>query len=429
MTVITKQPRYQGLFLHPILSLVVSLIGLGLSILLVFLFVAAGVMALVQDGLNAQLLTLFTMGWTALLVGGLFLFPIVQSIQQLTGRETHFATRSYLKIATVMMVLWLPLLLLGQVVAARAILPWLILPPLQMFLVVTPIFFLIELARRNLPHPEGAGWGVYGIGVLLTQPLVIFLELVALVILAAAGLAWLSTQPVLWSQITNLADRLTYAQMNPQLTEQILLPYLRSPAVLIGVLAIGAGLLPLIEELLKPLAVWVMASRKLEESTGFVLGLFAGGTFALLESLGMAASTDLETWASVLTARVGTGVLHVTTTALTGWGLASAWKYRKYLRLGLMLLVSFSLHAVWNAFGLLLGLERYLPESVNGWLKPARSIVLVAMALIMVLILLIMNLRLQRVEFQRKQALAQGVTPGQAELPAVVDTGKDAEAE
>ncbi len=429
MTVITKQPRYQGLFLHPILSLVVSLIGLGLSILLVFLFAAAGVMALAQEQQNSDLLSFFSMGWTALLVGALFLFPIVQSILQLSGRETRFTARSYLKIATVMMVLWLPLLLLGQVVAARAFLPWLILPPLQMILVVTPIFFLIELARRNLIHPEGAGWGAYGIGVLLTQPLVIFLELVALVVLAAAALAWLSTQPVLWSEITNLADRLTYAQMNPHLTEQILLPYLRSPTVLIGVLAIGAGLLPLIEELLKPLAVWVMAGRKIEESTGFVLGLFAGGTFALLESLGIAASTNLETWASVLTARVGTGVLHVTTTALTGWGLASAWKYRKYLRLGLMLLVSFSLHAVWNAFGLLLGLESYLPESVNGWLKPAGSIVLVAMALIMVLILLIMNLRLQRVEFQRKQALVQGVTPGQAELPAAVDAGKDAKAE
>ncbi|MEM5774557.1 MAG: hypothetical protein AAGU05_06100, partial [Anaerolineaceae bacterium] len=328
MTESIKQPRYQGLFLHPLILLIMSLIGLGLSGLFALLFAAAGIMGVAQDSLPGELLSLFTMAFTALMVGGLFLLPVTQAILQLSGRETRFAARGCLPIAAIIMVLWVPLLLLGQTLASRQILPWLLLPPLQMVLIAAPIFFLIELARRKLPHPEGGGWGVYGIGVLFTQPLVIIAEMVVLAVLGAGLLVWLSSQPALWEEITQLAERLSYAQMDARLMQQILLPYLQSPAVLIGILAVGAGILPLLEELLKPLAVWVMAGRRMDESTGFVLGAFAGGTFALLESLGMAASTSLETWGSVLTARVGTGVLHVTTTALMGWALASAWKNR-----------------------------------------------------------------------------------------------------
>ena len=396
MTDSTKQPRTKGLFLPPLFQLILSGIGLSISLLLGALFILGGVFGLIEQSLSSELLTFFSMGWSAFLVGGLFLPPLVQSVQQLTGKETHFSQKSNFRAASILMVLWVPLLLLGQWIANSEFLPWLFLPPLQTILMATPIFFLIELARRKLNFPEGGASGVYSFGVVLTQPLVLLVEMVSLVGVSIVVIGWISTQPAWMDEITRLSQRLMNAQIDPQVLKQIVLPYLQKPAVMIAVLAIGAGFIPLLEELMKPLALWVMVGRKLDESAGFVLGLFAGGTFALLESLGMVVSATGQDWSSIIVARLGTGILHITTTAVLGWGLAAARKNRKYVQLGLTFLVSFTLHAVWNMLGIYLGIQEYLPADTNPVLKSAGSIALGLLAAVMVLILLVANRRFRK---------------------------------
>jgi hypothetical protein len=53
-------------------------------------------------------------------------------------------------------------------------------------------------------------------------------------------------------------------------------------------------------------------------------------------------------WANLLFSRIGTALLHITTTGLMGWGIALAWQKRQYGRLFLIYLVSAFLHGAWN---------------------------------------------------------------------------------
>ena len=106
-----------------------------------------------------------------------------------------------------------------------------------------------------------------------------------------------------------------------------------SPAVVASVFVYIAVLVPLIEEILKPIGVWLLAGRKLTPVDGFMAGVLSGAGYALFENLFLSSSG--EQWMSVVLARVGTGAVHMFTTSLVGWGLASAWGQGRYLRLAL----------------------------------------------------------------------------------------------
>lgn len=409
---VQKQPPFEGLFLPPLLQLLLSGSGLlitGLFGLLVFM---AGVMGLLQGSKSSELLPLFSLGWSAALICALFVPSVVSSSRKLSGKESPRSPKRRFRLSLVGLVLWGGALLLGHFLSTQDILPWLFLPPLQLIAVLAPIFFLIELGRRKLPHIAGGDWSVYSFGVMLTQPLVLMAEMILVLLVAAFVLVWASAQPELMDSLVQLAQRLRDAQFDPQLMEQIITPFLQRPAVIYIGLTLGAGLIPLLEELLKPLAVWVMLGRRFHESEGFVLGLFAGGTFALLESLGMAASAVQSDWSAVMLARVGTAILHVTSTALVGWGLGAAWQKRKYFQLGVVFFLAFLLHSIWNAFGLLLGFVPFVTFSgIVSSLNLTGPIALVILALVMVLILIGANRYFQQTNAEEENAEGVGSGP------------------
>jgi len=86
--------------------------------------------------------------------------------------------------------------------------------------------------------------------------------------------------------LTLLAQRLSNAGSDPETLLRILQPVAMTPSVLISVLLMVSGVVPLIEELVKPLGLWVLVGKKLTPAQGFVGGLLCGAAFALLESLG-----------------------------------------------------------------------------------------------------------------------------------------------
>lgn len=111
-------------------------------------------------------------------------------------------------------------------------------------------------------------------------------------------------------------------------------------------------LVPLIEEALKPIGVWLMADRLQTPADGFAMGILSGAGYALFENLGISVSTGTE-WAQILTARIGTSLVHVLSTGLVGWALVSAWRERKFLRLGGIFALAIFLHGTWNALSIL----------------------------------------------------------------------------
>ncbi len=152
---------------------------------------------------------------------------------------------------------------------------------------------------------------------------------------------------------------------NPEVLDRILTPYLQKPGVITGALLMVSGVIPFIEEIFKPLALWFLIPRKLTPREGFALGMVSGAVFALIESLGNLVNPLADMWSTVILGRLGTGLLHTLTSALVGWGIASAWTHRRVLRMLLAYLGAVALHAVWNTFALLMGFSPLVVPSAG----------------------------------------------------------------
>jgi hypothetical protein len=150
---------------------------------------------------------------------------------------------------------------------------------------------------------------------------------------------WMTLLKQLKTQIMNSADIET--------TLSVLSPYLSNPLVLIGVLTFAAGIGPLIEEAVKPLAVWLVGKRLQSPAEGFVLGAVCGAGFALLEGLA-AASGASGSWGVGIGVRALSSLMHICASGIMGWGIASALLEKRYLRLGGAYLTSFLIHGLWN---------------------------------------------------------------------------------
>lgn len=273
------------------------------------------------------------------------------------------------RIATILLIAWPPVLFAGNLVSGKSQLDWLILPPLQLLAVGIPVWWLVEFARRNLnTGGEKRGWGLFDFSVLITTPTLMIVEGIGLVILIIIFAVWITTQPEMLSQMQDLATRISMVKGDPEELLRLFTPYLENPLVIFSIGALIAGLIPLIEELLKPMGVWLLAGRRITPAEGFVAGAVSGGAFALIESLFYISSPQGEGWWQLAAGRAGTELLHITTAALVGWALALAWRDGSYLRLGLTYLLAVTLHGLWNGLSILAGLGK-LPINASSGLN------------------------------------------------------------
>jgi hypothetical protein len=108
---------------------------------------------------------------------------------------------------------------------------------------------------------------------------------------------------------------------------------------------------PALEELIKPLGVWLFSSQISSPAQGFALGALSGSAYALIETLGVSPQT--ADWAALLVTRLGTDILHVTTSALMGAGIVYAVRERRYWRMVGIYFLSVSMHGLWNGLAIL----------------------------------------------------------------------------
>lgn len=345
---------------------IAQLILSGLGMVFSFLG-AAGLVVLGLTGFStayaepAVQVPIFSLAWVCLLIGVLAIPSVVSSIQRLLQQEPHFSGQSSFRWANILIILWPLVLILGNSIASKPTVNWLFLPPLQIFAIGLPIFWLVSFARRNLPPTnQQREWGLINFSALLTMPLIMLVEILVMVALIGIGILWLNSQPDLLNSLEQFARNIIMSQANPEEVFKLLSPYLQNPLVIFSTLAIISGIIPLIEELFKPLAMWVLSGRNLSPAEGFVSGAICGATFALIESLFYLSNPTPEGWAILTIGRAGTGLLHTTCTALVGWALALTWQQGKYLRLALMYLLAVLLHGVWNSLSILIGLSAAL---------------------------------------------------------------------
>jgi hypothetical protein len=290
------------------------------------------------------------------------------------------------------------IILIGHEIKANDAFNWLILPLLTIPAVALPIFVILGLGVRNLPlGTRWQSWGIFGVAMTLAPFLLGILEIVVLIFLIFLVVAILMSQPNFATDMERLSRQLYILGPESKAARNLLLPYITNPAVVGIALAYLSILVPMIEELLKPLGVWLSANRLSSPAQGFALGALSGSAYALIETLGVSAQT--ADWASLLLSRIGTGMLHITTSALMGAAIMYAFHERRYLRLIGTYILAVSLHGLWNALAVLYSFS-VITESLekqNSFTKYQTPliVVMVVLAILLLSILLLSNRRMR----------------------------------
>ncbi|HSQ18677.1 MAG TPA: PrsW family glutamic-type intramembrane protease, partial [Anaerolineales bacterium] len=281
-----------------------------------------------------------------------------------------------LMLLTLGLVAGVPLALLaGDWITRENILPWLLLPGLNLLVIGLPILWLVMTGKRGLAAGSAQRqWGIFASGLALGPLIILGIELLVLLGISLVGLIVIMRDPALMREFSFLINRLTHAQPDQEALLRILTPMLEQPVVLVGIFGFAAVLVPLIEEALKPFGLWLMAGCRLTPAEGFVGGLISGAGFALFENL-FSTSAGGETWALLASSRITTAMLHMLASGLVGWGLAHAWGRGRYFRLAFAYALAVMLHGVWNSLGIASFIVPYLdspaletlnPESLDG---------------------------------------------------------------
>ena len=270
---------------------------------------------------------------------------------------------------------------------------------LNILIVVLPVMvFLLAGWHRLRLHSTQRAWGAFNFSQFVTPVVAVTFELIVFgVILIAAG-TWLVQQAEFIPYMTLFESQGVLSEQAIESMINDLLPLIPPSLLYGGAILILCVYIPVIEEMFKPLAVWMFAGRKITPSEGFILGMVSGAAFGVTESLLMMAMAG-GVWTSTVIGRAGASLLHVTTTAILGWTMARTWQDGKYMRVSLVYLAMIAVHGAWNLFAVMMGLNDMVFPVEYEWisaLMPYAQWVLCGLAAAMLAALLLINRRLQK---------------------------------
>jgi protease prsW family protein len=273
-------------------------------------------------------------------------------------------------------------ILIGYQIGGIKAIAWLLLPILTIPAIVLPLGVLLAFGTRKLPFgTRWQTWSVLGLGMSLT-PLILFAaELFIGLMILLGVVAYVIAQPELASQLQTLSQQIMILGPESKATLDLLSPFLTKPAVIVTALIYIAVLVPAVEEIFKPLGVWFFARKLESQAQGFALGALSGAAYALIETIGVSGQT--ADWASLLSTRIGTGLLHITTSALMGAAIVAAWRERRYLRFVGTYLLAILLHGLWNSLAILFTFSS-LAQTLDqgGFLSTVQPELLIAMIIL-----------------------------------------------
>jgi hypothetical protein len=385
-----------------IAQLILSVAGL---LLLLSGIIGVAIMLLVApaaEGISGvQVNQLYSLLWILFAAMLLTIPSLVSSIRRLGGKPQKPVSRRLFIFSSIALIMTTPLVFLAGYTAASGSAQWLI-GLLNVLIVIIPLWWFLELGRLQLSRGSAQRqWGVSTFSIFVTLPVVIIVELVVLgfgVLLAAV---WLLQQPEFAPLLQQVQQGLFNGSFDPQSLTIDWMSLLQRPAVVGAVLLAAVLVVPLIEELLKPLGVWVLRSRGLSPAGGFTAGMICGAIFALLESLFSLSAISGEEWLYTVVGRVGTGLLHLALTGFNGWALAASWRDGRYLRIGITYILTVLVHGAWNLFAMLMGLNMVGDElelNVNPVLTASAPWVLAALAFAILAALFLLNRHLRHAQ-------------------------------
>jgi hypothetical protein len=291
-------------------------------------------------------LSMITVGASLLVLSvGLGLALAWQAWQAVEGRKSGpFQPRRLVLWAVVFLVV----VLAGQLVLSLDLLPALLFPPLHIAAAVLPPLLILGAMGRSLGR--ATRWRdvvlEIGSGAFLSTLLAFSLEFAAILILLLGALAVVAAQPGGSELLQNLADSLQNATWLQDPTQ--LAPLANSPILIGAALLLLAGVIPLVEELVKTVGVGLLAYRRPSLPAAVLWGLASGAGFALSEGMFNSAS-GLDLWAGVVLLRVGASSLHCFTGGLMGLAWYELLSRGRWLRTAALYAASVAVHGLWNS--------------------------------------------------------------------------------
>jgi hypothetical protein len=250
------------------------------------------------------------------------------------------------------------------------------------------LFFSIALAAGRSgetiawrPALGSLAWGGLG-GTSLALTVELILIVVAVIVVAAALQA---VDPALVERLLAAGQEMQQTGRPPDLAG--LRDVASSPVFVVGVLGLVGIVAPLVEELLKGLAVplVVAAGGRSGRLTGFLLGVAAGAGFAIVEGIlnGALALRMTELWAGLMLLRGAAAAMHCLAAGLAGLGWQAILVERRWLAGSVLGLLSLSLHGAWNLSVGIIGLISLRVAGAGGALAVAWLGALAALMLFM----------------------------------------------
>jgi hypothetical protein len=305
----------------------------------------------------APIKTLSTIDIVASLLNALGMFlcaallaPLLKyCIRKLKGQTiplVRFPLIKFWQVAAIFGV-WFFMLIVGSILLSLPAYWGILAVPFLLPGIAMPVAGLVWIAIGGLPAASYRRlWAAFSIGMAGSTLGVLFLEYslvgmaaLAAGIVAAANPEWIAIFQHIKNQLTNTGD------VQSLLTS--LAVYLHNPLVLLLVLLFASFFAPIIEETLKPAAVWLLGKRLHSPAEGFALGALCGAGFALLEGT-LAASGSIQMLGAGIAARAASSLMHITASGIMGWGIASARLENRYGRLAKAYFLSVSIHGMWN---------------------------------------------------------------------------------
>lgn len=335
------------------------------SHILVLIFCSIGILGLLIRGIyliisgilsfdpgNISNLSAPLLGALAMLFCAALLVPAMYySIKRLTGKDILPANFRPIKVWQVLVLLsvWVLVVILGAVLVGLFDYGWLIAAPLFLLGISLPIFILVWVGAGGLPAgSRQRSWFVLAYGMLGGTVASVLLEYLLLGIAVAIIGLLAATNPELRAILDQVQNQVLNAKGGDiQSLLTVLAPYLTNPLIILSILVFAALIGPLIEESLKPAVIWFLGRHLRTPAEGFVLGILCGAGFAMLEGL-MAASGATQMWGFALAGRAAASLMHITTSGLLGWAIASVQLQKRYGRLIVVYILSVSIHGLWN---------------------------------------------------------------------------------
>lgn len=390
-------PRSRGL---SIAQLVVSILALVLSgISLVGLMAGMLILDASPDANQDQAQQFPFLIWIMVLLILLVIPSLIHARRGLSGIPSPQAGRHGFLFACLALMLFLALFLAGRQLAEQGTSGWL-LAPLNLLMVLIPLWWLVELGRLQLtPESKQRRWGTMTLSVFVSLPVIMLVEIVVILTLLIIGSIWLIGQPQFAPILQQIGGDFVFDSLAGELPQIDFLPLLNKPEVIFAAFLGISLIIPMIEEALKPLAIWFLLKRRLTPADGFVVGMLCGAAFALVESAFSLSTAGGMDWGFTVLGRAGTGLLHVFTAGLNGWALAAAWQDARHIRQGMVYALTVLIHGIWNFFAVFLGIAQVgvdFPLPADPLLTRLAPWILSVMAGLMVAALFSMNRSLER---------------------------------